>query len=59
MPKYEIIGLFITELQTDNEDEARRIIYGNLDFSLGIDPKQTIMIVRECEDNEQESRVGY
>lgn len=52
MPKFEIIGTFITEIQADNEDEARSRIYGNLDFSLGIDPKQTIMIVRECEDNE-------
>ena len=52
MPKFEIIGTCITELRADTEDEARRIIYGNLDFNLGIDPKQTIMIVRECEDNE-------
>lgn len=52
MPKFEIIGTFITKLRADTEDEARRIIYGNLDYNLGIDPNQTIMIVRECEDSE-------
>lgn len=52
MPKYEIIGLFITEQQAETEDEARRIIWENLDYNIGIDPKQTVLIVRECEDSE-------
>lgn len=53
MPKYEIIGTFVTELTAETEDEARRIIWGNLDFSLGIDPKQTVLITREVKQDEE------
>lgn len=51
MPKYEVIGLFITELKTETEDEARRIIWENLDYNIGIDPKQTVLITREVRES--------
>lgn len=51
MPKYEVIGLFITELQAETEEEARRIIWENLDYNLGIDPKQTVLITREVQES--------
>ena len=51
MPKFEIIGTFITELRADTEDEARRIIWENLDYNIGIDPKQTVLITREVQES--------
>lgn len=52
MPKFEVIGTFVTELTAETEEEARRIIWENLDYNLGIDPKQTVLITREVQSNE-------
>ena len=53
MPKYEIIGLFITEISAETEEEACRIIWSNLDYNPGIDPKQTVLIIREVQDDDE------
>lgn len=59
MPKYEVIGLFITELPAETEDEARRIIWENLDYNIGIDPKQTVLITREVQESDEKSSAAY